>query len=1229
MRTHALTLALCSLLVAPALAQEAPPKGIEAITNGAEMRGDAAGGLQDLLGAIESDPGSPNACLCADLLSRYWELVPDGRARARKTLEKAYADKDLNGWARERYARQLVELRLADGEKDALKAINGKRGYVRHWLAMGPFGHSQRSILDEVFAPEVDLRAASFDPKARYETKKGMQAWSRVPVNPASMSPDVSRALRSVNGAIYLVTHVQSDEDKDVVVTYEGSSAKVFVNRALAGSVDRGRLRLDGVVRFAAKLHKGWNRIVVKTGEWGPSFALRLSTRTGDAIPDLKVDEALGGHEVTAEADATGDVKPSWCVSQLSKSEDPEHRALYGYALVTVGLGEEGLAAIEDPKVTGPLASKAWFQVLRAEATEQADNLTETERRDKAVKAYKAALKIDKGCVAARRRLAEFAIADDKTKEGLQGFESLLEENLKDDGTRLRYYNALMDKSYVRDAERALADIEKDLPGSTAALGARGRWAEAKSDRVSLQKVYDKELELDKRNLWVLEKRRELALARSDAPGAKAALDAELDAAYELEDGEADLRRAALARALDDRDGALKFLEKALEARPEDLNLREQLARGFAEKGDEASTKKALALLDDLLDVEPARVHAQNLRAALRDRRDLFWKEWEYDAKDLVATSPTPEKYPNAASVCLWDQTVTRIRKDGSSSEVIHETWKILDEDGIETKGKQRIEGDTMRIRVFTPSGEVLEPIRASGNFEMPGLAPGAVIEHEYKMEHGPPELQYTNGPWYLQDPELQEPFVHSRWVVIAPKDMNLEVIEKNLENAHCKKTVETRGDEVVRIWETLEQPRIEPEPLMPPKEEFLPWVKLYERRSFEDLAGTYRDRTIGLTQVTPSIKDKADELVKGLEGDTAKLNAIYSFVKEHVRQPEGGTTAAQILAAKGGSQGVLMAALLEAAGVPYAWAFAAPSPDVDQATDWEHPEPFQFEQPLLRVSPRDGAARWVNPHGARYAPMGLLGAGLWGSPVFICEGSSGTLDVLPRGDPASQASATSSTVTLTETGGVKAHVSEELRAAQYYNIKEVAKNLGKDQLKNQLAQLAARLFPTPRLKSWKLPGLEDPSVPFTIDLDIEAKNVILKSSDGTLTLPPLLPLAATMGMQDLKSAFGGRATRKYELVLASWLTSRNSLTLDLGPYAAPRLPSDVQAESKFGQYSLVFIREGGKVRIERNLTFFPRRVSPSEYKSFLGFIDKVDAAERRPIVVEPRAKSGSGEDDK
>ena len=100
------------------------------------------------------------------------------------------------------------------------------------------------------------------------------------------------------------------------------------------------------------------------------------------------------------------------------------------------------------------------------------------------------------------------------------------------------------------------------------------------------------------------------------------------------------------------------------------------------------------------------------------------------------------------------------------------------------------------------------------------------------------------------------------------------------------------------------------------------------------------------------------------------------------------GPHVAEILAAKGGSATTLMEALLIASKVQYQYAMAGLSPDVDSATDWEHPEPFQFARALLRVQPRDGAARWVNPQGAKYSPMSALPAYLWGAPVFVCDGA-------------------------------------------------------------------------------------------------------------------------------------------------------------------------------------------------------------------------------------------------
>lgn len=1234
-----------ALLAAPVLAQDkgpdkgekaAPPPppavlGAEVITLPGEARGDAASQLQDLLKAISERPDAPGSVLAVDTLQGLWGLVPGGRKQAREVLEKVAGSSPAckNGWALEQYRAWLEELRLSDGDRKGAQEIAESRGYLRQWQVVGPFGHSGRAILHEIFQPEVDARLKGMDAKAHYTTTKGELGWTKVPVRISTPTVGFAKSVRATNGSCYLVAHLESPSERDVTFAYEGGAAKLFLNRALLGTVDRHRKRLDSHVRIDGHLHKGWNRLVLKTGEWSSAFSLRLAGRDGASLPDVKAEETGAFHEVDADADSEADVRSSWAIESLEKGDaektDLARQALLAWALANTSRGEEAFTILEklgaypsaekkDKAPESGLTKTAWFWVLAAEVAEQADHLPDPQRRVEAKKAYKQALALDPAHAGARRRMAEYELEDDKAKEGLSGLEATIAAAPADDSTRIRLFNALMDLNWHHEAEKVLADLEargKDVP---AVRGARIRWVQTKGDRKQLQALFEKSLEEDRRALWVHEQRYQLALASGDYKVAKESLDEEEKASWDVEEGEFDLKRANFARVQGDASGEIDSLKKALDARPQDLDLRERLARAYAERSADGDDKRALTLLDDLLEVEPHRLAAQNVRTRLRGKVDEFWKDWEYDAREAVKTAPEPKDHPDSSVVCLQDQTVTRIRRDGSATEVVHELWKILDDDGKESMGKRPQQGDLMAVRVFTPEGEVLEPIRAGNTFEMPGLAIGTCIEHEFKLEHGARDFQYTNGPWYLRDPELGQPYKHSRWVVIAPKDMNLEAIEKNLEANHAKKTVVERGDEVVRIWETFDQERIEPEAHMPPKEEFLPWVKLYERRSLEEMAGMYVDQSLGRTYVTPSIQAKADELCGKLEGDTAKIKAIFAFVKEHCTRQGQGESAAQILAAKGGSKTTLVMALLDAAKVPYRYALAGSSPDIDDTTDWAHPEPFQFHTGLLRVLPRDGAAKWLYPDGPRYVPMDLLPTSLWGAPVIVCDGASGYLDVLPRGATSETGNVSRLELSLLEGGSAKARYEHVFVPMEAYGIKEQVKNLDPKQIDNFAAQLANRLFTGARVKGWETPRLEDPSVPFTIKVKLEAENVVRKQRNGDLTVQTGLEPT------NLKKSFGGKATRRFDIVLRGWDVRRDTAVIDLGPYACSRLPGDVQQENKYGQYSLVFVREGSKIRIERTLTMFPNRVTPAEYKEFLAFLDKVDAAERRPLVVEPRA---------
>ena len=61
-----------------------------------------------------------------------------------------------------------------------------------------------------------------------------------------------------------------------------------------------------------------------------------------------------------------------------------------------------------------------------------------------------------------------------------------------------------------------------------------------------------------------------------------------------------------------------------------------------------------------------------------------FAKEFQLDAAPLIAKAPGLEKYPKASSICILDETVSRIYRDGSQVDYVHQAFKLLDQHGVD-----------------------------------------------------------------------------------------------------------------------------------------------------------------------------------------------------------------------------------------------------------------------------------------------------------------------------------------------------------------------------------------------------------------------------------------------------------------------------------------------------------------------------------------------------------------
>ena len=706
------------------------------------------------------------------------------------------------------------------------------------------------------------------------------------------------------------------------------------------------------------------------------------------------------------------------------------------------------------------------------------------------------------------------------------------------------------------------------------------------------------------------------AIARSDRRQALAALEAWAKASG-ADAEELALQRRRVFRGLGQRYPEIEALRAWVAADADSVVRKRILAARLAEEAhrDPKAKAEAQELLAAVLEEEPGDHGARQLLSGLTGKEDRFWEEWAPDLEELRTQSPPRGKWPRSDRVCLFDQTVTRIYPDTSSVDVVHQVWRLLDERGTQELSRRPTAGETLAIRTIRPDGSVYEPIRANtGEFRMPGLTPGALVEHSFRRREGAAGFQYSNGPFYFMDPGLAEPFWLSRWVLLIHEDAPVTVIERNLRRRGMKHTQTKRGEWIVHVYEARNMPRVEPEPPAPDRDEFLPWIKVLESRTLDQLDGPYRERTLVGKAPAPSVVAKAKELVQGVTGAQAQALKLLDFVHEHVRDQGNAARPEQVLAARAGSKLNLLLGLLEAAEIPHDLILAGASPYASKPTDWDHPEPGQFSIPLVRISPtsQDEQPLFLFPFAHRLAPRTKLPFQLWGAPAYACEAGGGAPLVLPRGDLEDEGARARLRLKLGPDGSAEGSIAEEVRRFGSYGFKEQLSRAQDNQLRQFFAQRVSRMFPGANLLGYGLPGVEEQGVPLRWRLKFQAPQVVSRRGDGALVLHGLLTPS------QLTPQLGSRQRRIFDLVLESPVLNRQVTEVELGPFACPNPPASVRIAGNLLHFSLQVTQpKPGLLRIERSLLLRPGKVPPARYEAFRKLLRRVDEAEQLNVVVE------------
>src|SRR5690606_28056081 len=104
-------------------------------------------------------------------------------------------------------------------------------------------------------------------------------------------------------------------------------------------------------------------------------------------------------------------------------------------------------------------------------------------------------------------------------------------------------------------------------------------------------------------------------------------------------------------------------------------------------------------------------------------------------------------------------------------------------QDGVDARGRERVPGELVIARTIKADGTVLEPISQPGGLvEFPGVEIGALLDIAYvQRADGGPHETLNGEAFYFIDQHLSEPFAISRWVMIAPRAMPINVVYHNL----------------------------------------------------------------------------------------------------------------------------------------------------------------------------------------------------------------------------------------------------------------------------------------------------------------------------------------------------------------------------------------------------------------------------------------------------------------
>ncbi|MBI3270702.1 MAG: DUF3857 domain-containing protein [Planctomycetes bacterium] len=1206
----ALTLALLPALLGglllhrPARAESGTATAEEALLAAPEFaHGDYDGLARRILELVQRDPDAPLAEVALRQLATLRPALhhPGALLPALQELERSSFK---NAWNLIWVRLLLADLLRESGRDEEADQANARIGILHRWLSAGPFGRTELASFDEPFPPETG------------DDSLPAGAWRPIPGAQPGRPIQAFEALWPREGAAYALAQLElpAAGEGHVLVQAPGSF-KLWINGVPAAEVDRMRRLHPSETVVRVRFRAGWNRLLLKfVSGTGGLFLCRVLDADGSPCEGLRQADGIQLHPVarpTAPEAPPSLVRPGAfraIAADADAARSPGPLSVALLALLHSYLGEEddGLAEMKRAVALDP--ASPFLQTYLGQLYETADFLPESFRGNRARDAYARALAIAPAFLPAAERTALLEQRNEKSEQAIERLRKAVAAEPRYFRGRLYLAQLYEAQGWRREADAEFRKLDELYPGADAVLQARiGR---ARSDKlyveaVRLLEAFAKDHASSRDDLLLLYPlvgRSDDALAGWKALLARAPHDLRVLA-----------RLVELHRARGEWDAALGMNQRRLELVPEEPRFARERGDLLLRAGrkDEALAAYAAALTRD-----PSQHSLRREVASLRGEEEDIEGPFAVDARTLLANSPTRRDFPKAAIVYLLDQAVVRIFEDGSSTEVVHQVYKILNDEGIDKYDKLRLQGELLEARTLTPDGRTVEPILLPGSREltMPHLEIGSVIEHKYRRDtRRTVGNRFRYPTFFFQDFNFDGPFQRSRFIVETPRSFPFRFVERNMP---VSAQVSEEGGRRIHVWDVRHSERLEEEPHQPSYGEFLPHVFIAGEESWVEVADQCRELLLGHLQVTRELREKAAELTAGKTSVRDRLGTLYAFVNSWVKDDQGGRTAQEILTERAGLRMLLVGALADAAGLNPEFVFARANRWIGPEPPWELPSLVHLTEigaalTLLRVLDEDGAYVWVDPQN-RYARLGEIPWPLQGGRGMVLRPGGPVFVRVPEQPAEEREEEQSLEVSVEPDGGARGRQLWTMRGEQALRTRPRLVTAAPDQRRTFFETLLNASFPGVKLTSLEFPGLETPGASLRVVEEFRLPRFAEVGRTGArcpIGTPPL----------DMQGTFGSEPQRRQPLQISRWFAGRTRASLLLpANWRVKDFPESVALETKFGSYSLLFSRDAaGKLHVERHCALPPQQIPPADYEAFLDLCRKIDAAERRKIQID------------